>query len=333
MPLFSAPHRFALSLAAVFAGASAQAQPAVDLHPAAWLPDAGAELTFSQPAGATGGALTVRHGGAVLRGVEFTDGTIDFDIREEPDNEGIPGVWFHRRDAQVAENVYLRTDAGCPTSIECVQYAPVAHGNVQWDVYPEFQAAAPVHASGWNHVRLVISGRRMQVFVNAQAAPSLIVGRLEGDAASGGLQLWGDATYANVVLAPGAVADLDPQPLPDPSAGDAAFLREWRLAPVGQLARGSRCRWKMSRRRHGTGPRCPPSARASSTSAAHTARRSARPTSRGCMRTSKRTRIRCAASAWAGRAKCGCSSTASRCSWRRTRTTRLPRGRGSAAWT
>ena len=27
-------------------------------------------------------ALTVRHGGAVLRGVDFTDGTIDFDIRE-----------------------------------------------------------------------------------------------------------------------------------------------------------------------------------------------------------------------------------------------------------
>ena len=235
----STPHRFALLLAAVFALASADAQPvAVDLHPAAWLPEAGAELAFSQGADVPRGALTVRHGGAVLRGVDFADGTIDFDIREEPDNGGIPGLWFHRRDAQVAENVYLRTDAGCPASIECVQYAPVAHGNVQWDVYPEFQAAAPVHATGWNHVRLVISGRRMQVFVNAQAAPSLVVGQLEGDAAAGGLQLWGDATYANLVLAPGAVAGLDPRPQPDPDAGDPNFLREWRLAPVGQLARG-----------------------------------------------------------------------------------------------
>ena len=239
MNLTSAPHRLALLTATVFALASAHAQPVVvDLHPAAWVADAGAELAFSQADDAPHGALTVRHGGAVLRGVDFTDGTIDFDIREEPNNDSIPGVWFHRRDAQVAENVYLRTDAGCPNSIECVQYAPVAHGNVQWDVYPEFQAAAPVHATGWNHVRLVISGLRMQVFVNAQATPSLVVGRLEGDAAGGGLQLWGDATYANLVLAPGAVAGLDPRPQPDPTASDPNFLREWRIAPVGQLARG-----------------------------------------------------------------------------------------------
>ena len=78
----------------------------------------------------------------------------------------------------------------------------------------------------------------MQVFINAQAAPSLIVGRLEGDDAHGGLQLRGDATYANVVLAQDAVAGLDPRPLPDATAGEPTFLREWRLAPVGQLARG-----------------------------------------------------------------------------------------------
>lgn len=239
MHLTSAPHRLALLLAAVFALASAHAQPVVvDLHPAAWLPDTGAQLAFSKPADAPLGALTVRHGGAVLRGVDFTDGTIDFDIREEPDNEGIAGVWFHRRDAQVAENVYLRTDSDCPTSIECVQYAPVAHGNVQWDVYPEYQAAAPVHATGWNHVRLVMSGRRMQVFINAQATPSLAVGRLEGEDAAGGLQLWGDATFANLVLTPGAVAGLDPKPQADAIADDPSFLREWRLSPVSQLARG-----------------------------------------------------------------------------------------------
>jgi hypothetical protein len=238
MTAFRAYRQFALTLA-LFATAAARAgSNIVDLHPGAWEADPGAVLSFSTPAEAPLGALTVHHGGAVLRGMGFTDGTIDFDVREEPDNQGIPGLWFHRRDAQVAENVYLRIDSDCPRSVECLQYAPVAHGNVQWDVFPQFQAGAPVHATGWNHVRLVISGQRLDVFINSERKPSLSVGRLEGDAASGGLEVWGDATYANFVLDPGSTGGLDPLPAPDPTAEDPTLLREWRLSPVGQLARG-----------------------------------------------------------------------------------------------
>jgi len=214
------------------------ASAAVDMHPSAWQADGGAALAFSQPTDMTGGVLTVKHGGAILRDTTFSDGTIEFDVREEAGNEGIPGVWFRRRDAQVAENVYLRPDSPCPQSIECIQYAPVSHGNVQWDVYPEYQAAAPVHATGWNHVRLVVSGQRMNVFVNGEATPSLIVALLEGDARQGGVELWGDAAYANVKIAPGAVDGLDPHPLPDPAQNDPTYLRQWQLAPIGQLARG-----------------------------------------------------------------------------------------------
>lgn len=220
------------------AAASGAGHKAVDLHASGWEPDAGAELSYSQPADAPGGALTVRHGGALLRHAEFKDGTIEFDVREEPDNQGFPGLWFHRRDAQVAEEVYLRPDPACPKSVECVQYAPVARGNMQWDVFPEYEGAAPVHETGWNHVRVVVSGLRALVFVNREPKPSLVVGRLESDSADGGLELWGDASYANLQVTPGEVEGLDSRPLPDPSADDPLFLRDWRLAPVGQLARG-----------------------------------------------------------------------------------------------
>ena len=91
-----------------------------------------------------------------------------------------------------------------------------------------------MHASGWNHVRLVVSGARMDVFVNGQAAPALRVDRLEGDAAVGSLQLRGDATVANLVLAEGAVDGLSPAPLPDPVTNDPRYLRHWRIAPTGQ---------------------------------------------------------------------------------------------------
>ncbi len=220
------------------AAASGAGRKAVDLHTAGWEPDAGTELSYSQPADAPDGALTVRRGGALLRHAGFKDGTIEFDVREEPDNQGFPGLWFHRRDAQVAEEVYLRPDPACPRSVECVQYAPVARGNMQWDVFPEYEAAAPVHATGWNHVRVVVSGLRAVVFVNREPKPSLVVGRLESDSADGGLELWGDATYANLLVMPGEVEGLDPRPLPDPTAGDPLFLRDWQLAPVGLLARG-----------------------------------------------------------------------------------------------
>ena len=55
-----------------------------------------------------------------------------------------------------------------------------------WDFYPEYLASAPVRATGWNHVRLVISGQRMNVYINHQLAPCLRVGELEGDTLAGG---------------------------------------------------------------------------------------------------------------------------------------------------
>jgi len=190
-------------------------------------------VEFLRRAGFPHGLMHVTGGGATLVGRRFANGTIDFDIMEDADNQGIPGVWFRERDADSAENVYLRLDADCPRSIECVQYAPVRHGNVQWDVFPEYESGAPVHASGWNHVRLVVSGARMDVFVNGQATPALRVGHLEGDAAGGSLQLRGDATFANLVLAEGAVHGLSPVPLPDPVANDPRYLRHWEIAPTG----------------------------------------------------------------------------------------------------
>lgn len=46
-------------------------------------------------------------------------------------------------------------------------------------MYPEYQTHAAITVGAWNHVRLVISGRRMNVFINGAAEPTLAVGRLE----------------------------------------------------------------------------------------------------------------------------------------------------------
>jgi hypothetical protein len=200
-------------------------------------------VEYLRRAGFPHGLMHVTGGGATLVGQRFANGTIDFDILEDADNQGISGIWFRERDADSAENVYLRIDAGCPQSVECVQYAPVRHGNVQWDVFPEYEAAAPVHASSWNRARLVVSGARMEVFVNGQATPALRVGQLEGEAAGGLLQLRGDATFANLVVAEGAVNGLSPVPLPDPVANDPRYLRHWWIAPTTQW-QGQQVDWR-----------------------------------------------------------------------------------------
>ena len=216
----------------------AVAAPSGEIEMSADRWEANGTLAFAGDAAHPHGVMTVRQGGAILKGVTFASGTIEYDIDEATDNQGIAGIWFRQQGTESAENVYLRVDSDCPASIECLQYAPVSHGQVQWETFPQFQAAAPVHASGWNHVRLVISGQRMNVFVNGQARPALQVGELAGDVADGAIQLRGDARFANLRVVPGATDGLAPEPVPDPSATDGRFVRHWRISPVATLARG-----------------------------------------------------------------------------------------------
>lgn len=229
---------FSLCTAAAVPAPAGAEEPARTVEMTADTWQANGELRFSKDATHPRGVMSVRAGGALLKNTVFGDGTIEYDIQEFDDNKGIPGIWFRQQGTESAENFYLRTDSDCPRSIECVQYAPVSHRAVQWEVYPEYQTGAPVKASGWNHVKLVISGKRMNVFVNREAAPSLVVASLEGDAPSGAIQLRGDARFTNVSVVPDAVEGLSPEALPDPTAADARFLRRWQLSPVSTLARG-----------------------------------------------------------------------------------------------
>ena len=230
--------RFTHAAAAIALAAALPAHAApVELVPANW--QAGGQVAFTRDAAHPHGLMHVKSGGARLLGVEFADGIIEYDIDEDADDQGVPAIRFRQHGNDEAESFYLRTDADCPASIECVQYAPVSHGNEEWDVYPEFQAGAPVHRSGWNHVKLVLSGQRMDAYVNHESTPSLRVGRLVRAARSGTLELRGDATYANLAISPGAPAGLDPAPLPGPSDTDPRFLRRWQLAPVATLGRNA----------------------------------------------------------------------------------------------
>jgi hypothetical protein len=182
------------------------------------------------------GLMRLNSGNAVLKGVTFSDGTIEFDVNTI--GRGAPGIAFRQQDDENFELFYLRPDPSCPASRACIQYAPQTHGVLLWDLFPQYQARAPLREIGWNHIKMVISGRRMNVFVNDTPSPTLVVGRLEGDAMKGGLRLQGPGTFANMVITHGAVEGLPPEAAADPLKGDRGLVRTWRLSTFSALPNG-----------------------------------------------------------------------------------------------
>ena len=55
---------------------------------------------------------------------------------------------------------------------------------------------------------------------------------------TGGLRLQGPGTFANMVITPGAVDGLSPEPARDPLDGDRGLVRNWRLSPFSALPNG-----------------------------------------------------------------------------------------------
>jgi hypothetical protein len=219
-----------LTILALLAAAGSRAEPAapVPMQPGRWL--ANANATFSADAFAPDGVIDVAKGSVELKDMVFGDGTVEFDMFM-PDH-GILGLRLRARDRDNAEALYFRPQKDCETSPDCLQYMPLEHGAFEWDLFPEYQAAAPLHLLAWNHVRIALAGRTMRVWVNRADQPALSVERMEGAALSGALIFGGPARYANLVLAP-APAAAPEAPAPEPADG---FLRRWRVSPASVLA-------------------------------------------------------------------------------------------------
>lgn len=174
---------------------------------------------------------------ALLKGFSFGNGTIEFDTRASS-KDGEVNVAFRKTDAST-ETFYVRVSPDCAASQDCLQYAPLTQTRRLWDMYIQYQRPAPFADDHWNHIKMVMSGRRMNVYVNHEATPSLSVGRLQGDASIGALSLGGPATYANLVVKPDVVEGLPAEPEADPTASDQRYLRTWEMAPPTRLAEGA----------------------------------------------------------------------------------------------
>jgi hypothetical protein len=124
-------------------------------------------------------------GVAWLNGVEFSSGTIEFDVRgEDVKQHSFVGIAFHGVDNATFDAVYLR-----PFNFRTQDPVAKSHG-VQYISLPEFtwrilRANFPdkyesivlpePDPNGWQHVRIVIEGVNVLVFINESKEPNLKV--------------------------------------------------------------------------------------------------------------------------------------------------------------
>jgi hypothetical protein len=163
-----------------------------------------------------------------LKDFEFTTGTIEFDW--QPIDTMFSSFYFRFQSNEASECVYLRTPrAGNSLAMDALQYAPFLKGVNLWDMLAHYQAPANFSKRKWNHIKLVISEKQMQIYLNDQTKPVLWVPQLEGDVSRGTLAFDGESIIANLKVKPGSIEGLANTPGIDPTANDPRYIRHWQL--------------------------------------------------------------------------------------------------------
>jgi hypothetical protein len=178
----------------------------------------------------------------LYKDLDFTNGTIEFDVevnRAMP----FPTIYFRWQTVAEAEHVYLRTGvANTPNALDALQYASIIHGVNIWDLQHEYQCAAHIKIGDWNHIKLVVSGKQLRVYINNAIEPNLEVPCLEGNTASGKIGLGtgfpGEAIFASLVVRPNETAELSGLAGADLTRHDTRYIRNWRVSSPMPLANG-----------------------------------------------------------------------------------------------
>ena len=193
----------------------------ISMAPAQWRTKGDVSFQHDQ---AKQDVLVVNKGYAEPKNTNFSNGTIEFDTKFVGGR--ITGITFRQHDDE-ADALYFRPSADCAVSDECIQYMPTAHHLFEWDLYGQYQTHAPIDPDGWNHVKLVLSGARMSVFINGARSPTLAVGTLVGGFPDGSIRLHGPASYAHLSIAPNVVDGLPAAASSDPAKSDLRYVRHW----------------------------------------------------------------------------------------------------------
>ncbi|MEM8488606.1 MAG: hypothetical protein AAF564_23865 [Bacteroidota bacterium] len=165
---------------------------------------------------------------ATARDVVFENGTIEFDVFMV--DSGFT-IYFRQESTEESEIVYFRGFMlGNPDQPDVVQYSAVLNGILLWNVHGHYQGPAKHLVNDWTHVKLVVSGRRMLLYVHDMEQPALDIPHLEGTPSAGSIALEGTSAFANMVITPDKTEGLSPAALPDITDHDPRYLRNWEVS-------------------------------------------------------------------------------------------------------
>lgn len=117
-------------------------------------------------------SIYMRGGIAVLKDSVFLNGTIEFDIFLT-ERQGFPGVRFRGFSPGNMESFFLRPHlSGKP---DANQAAPMINGLTPFQLYfgPSYSFAYDYKFDDWTHVKVVVNGKRAQVYLDYSATPHL----------------------------------------------------------------------------------------------------------------------------------------------------------------
>ena len=136
--------------------------------------------------------------------LKFKDGTIELDAAWGGKQGGYLGFAFRIKDAHHYECVYFRPESS--GTINAIQYMPEKKADFNWWDYEsdKYQAKAVLPRNDWFHIKAVIKGSSVTVYLNNQPKPVLTYAALDKSLDSGSAGFWfgntSMAAYKNLVV-------------------------------------------------------------------------------------------------------------------------------------
>jgi len=177
-------------------------------------------------------ALRLLQATALLEDADFRNGIIEFDIALEKARY-FPGIHFRMQDERNYEEYYLRPhQSGNP---DAQQYTPVNNGQAGWQLFygPGFNGAVTLPFDRWLHVRMLVSGKQAEIYLDHADTPALSIYPLRREADGGMISLSNPAParawYSNFSYTKTDDVPLQSRPAPAPPL-PAGTITSWQVS-------------------------------------------------------------------------------------------------------
>lgn len=171
-------------------------------------------------------AIKLSRGTIWAKDIDFADGSIEVDLSLSPERS-FAGVCFREDGKGNSENIYLRVPLSGRG--DAIQYTPVFNNEANWQLYPEHQANYVFPQTGWVHMKIVLKGNTVQLFMDTLVKPVLTVTNLRTHNSHGkiGFTCLDEETFANLTCIPTPPSS----PIPTAQRKEEGLITEYQISP------------------------------------------------------------------------------------------------------